>query len=167
MTPTGSRRLFADGNRIGSGHPGRRGEPTHDGEDLVVMQGAVALFGRPEDFRDQGLGGLVAVPLEPGHHVGLAGHVAYFDDLLLTHHARRHPGVDAICEPVITLFLGFQKKQYDPIARFHNIYGPLGTYTGGKEKAPAKSYVQITGYSGRSVLQTAFISVPFSSTVAE
>jgi nucleoside-diphosphate-sugar epimerase len=23
------------------------------------------------------------------------------------------------------------------IARFHNIYGPLGTYTGGKEKAPA------------------------------
>lgn len=37
------------------------------------------------------------------------------------------------------LFLAFQRnKGLDiRIARFHNIYGPLGTWTGGREKAPA------------------------------
>ncbi len=37
------------------------------------------------------------------------------------------------------LFLAF-KRNYDldvRIARFHNIFGPLGTWTGGREKAPA------------------------------
>ena len=37
------------------------------------------------------------------------------------------------------LFLAYARNYNIPIAiaRFHNIYGPLGTYMGGKEKAPA------------------------------
>ena len=37
------------------------------------------------------------------------------------------------------LFLSYQRNYGIPvrIARFHNIYGPLGTWRGGKEKAPA------------------------------
>ncbi len=37
------------------------------------------------------------------------------------------------------LYLNFQKNFHLPvrIARFHNIFGPEGTWTGGKEKAPA------------------------------
>jgi len=37
------------------------------------------------------------------------------------------------------LYLAYNRNYNTPvrIARFHNIYGPLGTWTGGKEKAPA------------------------------
>jgi nucleoside-diphosphate-sugar epimerase len=37
------------------------------------------------------------------------------------------------------LYLAYNRNYQIPvrIARFHNIYGPLGTWTGGKEKAPA------------------------------
>ena len=37
------------------------------------------------------------------------------------------------------LYLAYERNHGIPvrIARFHNIYGPLGTWTGGKEKAPA------------------------------
>ena len=40
------------------------------------------------------------------------------------------------------------EKQYDMnvrIARFHNVYGPYGTYDGGKEKAPAALCRKISG----------------------
>lgn len=38
------------------------------------------------------------------------------------------------------------------IVRFHNIYGPLGTYEGGREKAPAAiSYKVATAEDGRSI----------------
>ena len=39
------------------------------------------------------------------------------------------------------------------IVRFHNVYGPLGTYDGGKEKAPAALCRKIAGLGERGVIE--------------
>ena len=44
---------------------------------------------------------------------------------------------EAVYRRIVSILLrriiGFETR----IVRFHNVYGPLGTYDGGKEKAPA------------------------------
>jgi len=53
------------------------------------------------------------------------------------------------------LYLAFHRnyKLNIRIARFHNIYGPLGTYTGGKEKAPAAICRKIAEASANGVIE--------------
>ena len=47
-------------------------------------------------------------------------------------------GIEKICTEELALHLALDFKNFQTrIARFHNIYGPWGTWRGGREKAPA------------------------------
>ena len=51
------------------------------------------------------------------------------------------------------LFLAYNKNYGIPVrvARFHNIYGPLGTWDGGREKAPAAICRKVAKNSGEPI----------------
>jgi GDP-D-mannose 3',5'-epimerase len=46
-------------------------------------------------------------------------------------------GLEKLCSEEICMHYGRDFKMQVRIARFHNVYGPHGTWTGGREKAPA------------------------------
>lgn len=80
-----------------------------------------------QDYHNKGLKESDAYPLNPDSDYGLEK--AFSERLYLAY--QRNYGLNV------------------RIARFHNIYGPEGTYTGGKEKAPAamcRKVVESSGY---------------------